>query len=168
MTANVGGRNTSLHDNARVRSLPIDLWPAADRDRWIIACVPRKRLKRGGRAGHLSAITQDDLQRRVGYYFDFLNRRGELDLAAAAGSQMTSCNVDSYVEELTARVGSVTVHGSIAKLRWFTKLVAAELDLQWLQDLENDLTLVMQPKSKAGRFVLTEVLVKGHVFIVSP
>ena len=38
----------------RVRSLPLHLWPEADRDAWNAACQPAARLKRGGAAGHLS------------------------------------------------------------------------------------------------------------------
>ena len=52
----------------KVRSLPLDLWPEADRNAWNAACRPAARLKRGGAAGHLKPVTRDDLARRYGYF----------------------------------------------------------------------------------------------------
>jgi len=73
-----------------VRSLPFKDWPEADHLGWTTACKPGQRLVRGGAAGHLAPVTQADLARRYGYYLDFLDRSGELDLAAEAGTQVTS------------------------------------------------------------------------------
>ena len=65
---------------ARVRSLPLDLWPEADRNAWNTACRPTARLRRGGAAAHLKPVTRDDLARRYGYFLDFLDRQGLLRL----------------------------------------------------------------------------------------
>src|SRR5260370_12464787 len=67
----------------KIRSLPLDLWPEADRNAWISACRPPARLKRGGAAGHLKPVTRDDLARRYGYFLAFLSRRGPLHLATS-------------------------------------------------------------------------------------
>ncbi len=40
--------------NGIVRSLPLDLWPEADRNAWVAACQPAARLKRGGAAPAIS------------------------------------------------------------------------------------------------------------------
>ena len=109
-------RNTRAA-NGKVRSLPIELWPKADRDAWVAACQPARRLKRGGSAAHLKPITRDDLARRYGYFLDFLNRRNLLQIDATAAAGVTPGNVDAYIAELKARVGSVTVYGSVYKLR---------------------------------------------------
>ena len=66
-------------EKARIRSLPIEFWPEADRKAWISACQPSQRLKRGGAGSHMKPITLDDLARRYGYFLDFMNRRGLLD-----------------------------------------------------------------------------------------
>src|SRR3981189_3153015 len=102
---------------AKVRSLPIELWPEADRKAWLSACRPSERLKRGGAGSHMKPITLNDLTRRYGYFLDSMNRRGLLDPTKAAGTHVTPENVAAYLQELTARVGSVTVQGSIYKLR---------------------------------------------------
>ena len=151
----------------KVRSLPIELWPEADRNAWIFACQPSQRLKRGGAGSHMKAITLDDLARRYGYFLDFMNRRGLLDPTKAAGGHVAPENVNAYLEELTARVGSVTVQGSIYKLRRASELIDPARDLSWLADIEKDLALVMRPRSKADRWVLTEVLVEAGLTLIA-
>jgi site-specific recombinase XerD len=152
---------------AKIRSLPIEFWPEADRRAWRAACQPSQRLKRGGAGSHMKAITLDDLARRYGYFLDFMSRQGLLDLAKAAGSHVTPKNVDAYLEEITARVGSVTVQGSIYKLRRACALLDPARDLSWLADIEKDLALMMRPRSKANRWVLTEVLVEAGLTLIA-
>jgi hypothetical protein len=98
---------------AKIRSLPIKSWPEADRKAWTSACQPSQRLKRGGAGCHMKAITLNDLARRYGYFLDFMNRQGRLNPDKAAGAHVTPDNVDAYLTELSDRVGSVTVQGSI-------------------------------------------------------
>jgi integrase len=151
----------------KVRALPIELWPEADRKAWIFACQPSQRLKRGGAGSHMKAITLDDLARRYGYFLDFMNRWGLLDPTKAAGGHVVLENVNAYLAELTARVGSVTVQGSIYKLRRASELIDPARDLSWLADIEKDLALVMRPRSKADRWVLTEVLVEAGLTLIA-
>src|ERR1700681_1185215 len=141
---------------AKVRSLPIEFWPEADRKAWLSACQPSQRLKRGGAGSHMKSITLNDLSRRYGYFLDCLERRGLLDPSKTAGAHVMPENVDAYLEELTARVGSVTVQGSIYKLRRACELIDPARDLSWLAHVQKDLALVMRPRSKANRWVLTE------------
>ena len=152
---------------ARIRSLPIEFWPEADRKAWIAACQPSQRLKRGGAGSHMKPITLSDLERRYGYFLDCMNRQGLLDPNKAAGGHVTPENVDTYFEELTARVGSVTVQGSIYKLRRACELIDPARDLSWLTDIEKDLALVMVPRSKTDRWVLTEVLVEAGLTLIA-
>jgi hypothetical protein len=145
----------------KVRSLPLDLWPEADRRAWIAACRPAERLKRGGAAGHLKPITRDDLARRYGYFLDFLDRRGLLQMDGPAAAHVTPGNVEAYIAELKDRVGSVTVYGSIYKLRRAAQLIAPGRDVRWLAEIEKDLALVMQPRSKFSRMVLVPTIAEG-------
>jgi integrase len=152
---------------AKVRSLPIEFWPESDRKAWISASRPSQRLNRGGAGSHMKAITLDDLARRYGYFLDCMNRRGLLDQNKAAGSHVTPENVAAYLAELSDRVGSVTVQGSIYKLRRACELIDPARDLSWLADIEKDLALVMRPRSKADRWVLTEVLVEAGLALIA-
>src|SRR4051812_37065112 len=90
---------------AKVRSLPIEFWPEADRNAWSSACQPSQRLNRGGAGSHMKQITLDDLARRYGYFLDCMNRRGLLDPNRTAGGHVTPENVDAYLAELADRVG---------------------------------------------------------------
>jgi integrase len=149
-----------------VRSLPLNFWPEADRDAWNTACRPAARLKRGGTAGHLKPVTRDDLARRYGFFLDFLERRGVLQPGGPAAANVTVDNVDAYIAELKDRVSSVTVYGSISKLRSVAGFIAPSRDFAWLVDIERNLALVMRPRSKFERVVTTEVLVEsGLTFI---
>jgi site-specific recombinase XerD len=60
----------------------------------------------------------------------------------------------------------VTLHGSIAKLRRTIALIAPHLDLSWLSDIEADLELTMQPRSKHPRLVLTETLLEAGLTLM--
>ena len=73
-------------EKGRIRSLPIEFWPEADRKAWVSACQPSLRLNRGGAGSHMKVITQADLARRYGYFLDFMNRQGLLDPNKAAGA----------------------------------------------------------------------------------
>jgi site-specific recombinase XerD len=141
-----------------VRSLPIHLWPIADRLAWEEVCRPSVRLKRGGAASHMRTVTHSMIAKRSGYFFDFLLRSGRLEMSAEAGAQVTPEIVEAYVAELKGRVRSVTVYGSIQKLRRFVQLVAPHRDLDWLSDIERQLFSEMRPQSKWGRVVFTDVL----------
>jgi site-specific recombinase XerD len=162
------GNGIGSSDNvAPVRSLPIAEWPAGDRIAWVEARRPRVRLKHGGRASHLKPITQNDLARRCGYFLDFLNRTDMLRADAKPATQITPTSVDRYVAELKARVSSVTLYGSIYKLRRIAQLIAAGLDFSWLVDIENDLALVMEPRSKQDRLVLANVLAEAGFLLMT-
>jgi integrase len=150
----------------KVRSLPFDLWPAADRNAWISACRTAIRLKRGGGATHLKVVTREDLVRRYGYFLDFLERIGLLRPDQSAAEDVTFDNVNGYIAELKDRVGSVTVYGSIYKLRRAAQIIAPRRDFIWLSDIEKDLALVMRPRSKFDRMVLAEVLVDAALTFV--
>jgi site-specific recombinase XerD len=150
-----------------VRSLPIHVWPIADRAAWEEACRPSVRLKRGGAASHMRTVTQEMLTKRAGYFFDFLLRSGRLEMNAPAGAQVTPENVEAYVAELKDRVKSVTVYGSIQKLRRFVQLVAPNRDLDWLIEIERQLFSEMRPASKWDRVLYTDVLEDAGVKLMA-
>jgi integrase len=150
-----------------IRSLPVMEWPEADSDSWSSACRPGSRLKAGGAASHLAAVTRNDLARRYGYFMDFLKRAGRLDRRAAAGAHVTWENVQPYIAELQARVSSATVHGSITKVRRAAELMVPDGNFAWLAEIEKDLALIMEPASKFDRLVLTEVLVEAGLTLIA-
>ena len=148
------------------RSLPVVEWPNPDRLGWAEACRPGLRLQRGGAASHLACVSQVDIANRYGLYLDFLRRSGRLDPAMGAMTLVTPDNVNKFIAELNARVRSVTVWNSVYKLRRAAQLIAPSGDFGWLTEIENDLALVMIPRSKADRWVFSERLVEAGLVLI--
>ena len=87
---------------------------------------------------------------------------------AAAGAQVTPGNVEAYVAELKNRVSSVTVYGSIQKLRRFVQLITPNRDLDWLVAIERQLYSEMRPQSKSGAgSSYTDVLVDAGLTLMA-
>ena len=149
-----------------VLSLPLDLWPEADRNAWHAACQPTSRLKRGGRAGHLKPVTREDHARHYGCFLGFLDRCGMLRSDGPAAGNVTADKVEAYLAELKRRVSSRTVHGSVCKLRRTAQYIAPSRDFTWLAEIGKDLALVARPRSKFDRLVLTEVLVEAGLTLI--
>jgi site-specific recombinase XerD len=149
------------------RSLPVQEWPKADRGALEEACRPGIRLKPGGRASHFAEATIKDFVTRYGAYLGFLQRRGMLNLKAAAAAQVARSNVKIYVAELKARVSSVTTWNCIYKLRRMSQLLNPKIDFAWLVAIEQELALIMVPRSKFDRLVLTNRLVEAGLTLIA-
>jgi integrase len=161
--------NPSVDKAARLypRSLPVHEWPDADRLAWEHACRPGARLKPGGSASYLAPVSREDFARRYGAFLGFLHRTGRLERNAGAATQVTLPNVEAHIVDLKARVRSVTVWNCIYKLRRAAQLLAPTVDFSWLAEIEKDLALVMEPRSKFDRLVFAERLVQAGLTLVA-
>src|SRR5262249_20633104 len=120
-----------------------------------------------GDASCLAEVSRADFANRYGAYLGFLQRVGRLDHSAPAGTQVTVPNVEAYLTDLQARVRSVTVWNAIYKLRRAAELMKGAKGFSWLRDIENDLALVMQPRSKFDRLVFSNRLVEAGLTIAT-
>ena len=151
----------------KFKSLTVQEWPLADRQALEDACRPGIRLKPGGRASHFAEGSRSDFINRYGAYLGFLHRCGNLDLRASTAAQVTQPNVKAYIAELKVRVSSVTIWNCIYKLRRAAQLLNPKLDLAWLVEIEQELALVMVPRSKFDRLVLTQRIVKAGLTLIA-
>jgi integrase len=151
----------------RPRSLPVSEWPDADRRAWEEACRPGSRLKPGGAASRLAPVSRDDFARRYGAFLGFLQRTDRLEPHRDAATQVTLPNVEAYIADLKARVRSVTVYNCIHQLRRAAQLLAPRFDFFWIAEIEKDLALEMEPRSKFDRLVLTGQLVEAGLMLVA-
>jgi integrase len=149
-----------------VRSVPIVEWTIADRTAWERAIAPRARLRKGGAGAHLARITQNDLARRYGYFVDHLMRNDLFKPDAPPAGQVTPDRVETFVEELRARVSSVTTASTIYKLRRAAELLDPNRDFTWLAELEKDFALMMRPKSKDHRIVDPDRLLEAGLALI--
>jgi hypothetical protein len=89
-----------------------------------------------------------------------------LRLDESAAANVTVDNVVAYIAELKDNVGSVTVYGSVYKLRRAAQFIDPKRDVTWLVDIERDLALDMRPRSKFDRMVMAEVLVEAGLTLI--
>ena len=150
------------------RTLYVPEWPEADQLAWQDACRPTRRLKKGGSASHLAPVSQEEIASRYGKFLGFLKLMGRLDLNAAAAAQVTPANVETYMGDIANRkLNSVTAWNCIYKLRRAAQLLSPKADFDWLAEIEKDLALVMEPKSKLDRLVMTEQLVEAGLTLMA-
>jgi hypothetical protein len=148
-------------------SLPVCDWPDADRQAWEDACRPGSRLRAGGTASSLAQVSRDDFATGYGAFLGFLQRSGRLERYQPAATQVTLPNVEAYIGDLNARVGSVTVHTYVHHMRRAAELLDPAADFSWLAEIEKDLALVRMPRSKFDRLVFTERLVEAGLTLVA-
>jgi integrase len=160
---NVSNRKSALK---RPCSLPVSEWPDADRGAWEEACRPGSRLRPGGIASRLAAVSREDFARRYGAFLGFLQRTNRFEQHAGATAQVTMANIDAYIADLNARVRSVTIWNCIYKLRRAAELLAPQMDFSWLAEVEKDLALIMQPRSKFDRLVLSTRLAEAGMTLM--
>ena len=96
-----------------------------------------------------------------------MQRAGRLEPGAAAAAQVTLPNVEAYIADLTVRVRSVTVYNCIYKLRRAAELLALTADFSWLAEIEKDLALVMESRSKFDRLVFSGRLLEAGLTLVA-
>ena len=149
-----------------VRYLKPEEWPEPDRKAWLDACKPHQRLQRGGRAAHMKPVTQQDLAQRYGCFLGFLERIELLKSTETALYQITPEIIDRYAEDLSSRVSSVTVYGSISKLRRVIKIIDPSFDVQWLKEHELELQENMRPKSRASQIVSSKRIFEAGIALI--
>ena len=151
---------------AGLQTLRIGEWPKPQRQAWEVACRPSVRLKKGGSGCHLAPESLDDYARRYGRFLGFLKRTGRLDPDAPPASQVIPENVEAYMLDFEGKINSVTAWNCIYKLRRAAQLVSPKTNFTWLVEIERDLELMQEPRSKLNRFVYAEQVVKAGLTLV--
>jgi integrase len=124
------------------------------------------RLRPGGRAGHLRPITREDHAEQYGDFLGFLDRNGLLEMDGPAAANVTAAKVGAYLSELKTRVGSMTVHALICRLRRAGRYMNPDRDFSWLLEIAKDLALVARPRPKFDRLRLSDVLVSAGLKLI--
>ena len=68
--------------------------------------------------------------------------------------------------DFDGKISSVTAWNCISKLRRASQLLSPKTDFTWLTEIEKDLELLQEPRSKLNRFVYTERIVKAGLTLV--
>jgi len=112
-------------------------------------------------------VSRADFANRYGAFLGFLERNGCLNRNAPAAGQVSPPHVEAYLADLNSRVRSVTAWNAVYKLRRAAELLAPMEDFLWLAEIEKDLALVMQPRSKFDRLVFTDRLLESGLTIAT-
>jgi integrase len=96
----------------------------------------------------------------------FLQQAGRLEMSAEPAARVTPTNVEDYIKELIPRVLPVSVYTYICCLRQTAQLLAPADDFSWLTEIERDLALFVEPRSKFDRLVFTERLVEAGLVLI--
>jgi integrase len=96
----------------------------------------------------------------------FLQLTDRLEMNAAAAAQVKPANIEAYIKELSPRVLPVSVYTYICCLRQTAQLLAPAHDFSWLVEIERDLTLGVEPRSKFNRLVFSERLLEAGLALI--
>jgi len=111
-------------------------------------------------------VTQDDLARRYGYFIDHLIRNDLFKPDAPPAGQVTPDRIEAFVEELRARVGSVTTAQTIHKLRRAAQLLESEPGLHMARRDRKGLRRDDAPQSKDHRIVDPDRLFEAGLALI--
>ena len=100
-------------------------------------------------------------------FLGFLQQNARLNSNADATSQINPSEVVAYITTLAPRLCSTTLHSYIHGLHRAAKLLAPSADFAWLTEIEEDLKLVAQPRSKLDRLVLAPRLIKAGLKLMT-
>ena len=150
---------------AGLRSLPMADWPMLDRSRWAEACRSGTLLRPGGAAAHLKTDTKADLERRYGYYLEFLRRTGRLHPGSGAAQLVCPENYRAFLLYVMPHWNSVTVPRTSFKLLRMAQILAPGGDYEWLREAAKTLNALSRPRDRSALPGADELLEAGLTLI---
>ena len=123
----------SRHD-LQSRCTPRDLWPAQDRELWLIACLPADPLEpEMGYAQRWKPTTRKEIERGYGRWLGWLERSGKLDLTCEPGDRASQEQVREYLDMLRdAGQADNTCAGRLQQLGNALRAMHQDRDWGWL------------------------------------
>ena len=109
------------------------LWPAADREVWILNCTPGDPFDDPRPGAALREASQQKILKGYGRWLAFLAAQGWLDPAQPAIERVTRDRLRAYLQELR-RLGNApyTIIGRFAELRMALKILAPGAEVSWV------------------------------------
>ena len=115
--------------------MPLDQWPAEDRQRWIEGLRAGGLFEATGAGACWSPQSQRKFQHGYGRWLSWLNVTGQLDSAMHPGDRVTPTRVAAYVAALAATCAPYTCVGRIQELYVTLRILAPRCDWRWLAEL---------------------------------
>jgi len=102
--------------------LPIDQWPALDKEAWSVANQTGDLLTGSGPAAAWKPKTRRTVSKAYGNWLCYLERTDQLKEVSTVGGRLTTENLKGYIAELRARVSPRTV---VTQLRSLSQALLA-------------------------------------------
>lgn len=126
--------------------LPIEAWPAPDRDAWAAAHRRGGLLDDDGAAAGWAPATSTIIARGFGRFLSFLAGAEDLNCDEPPGARITRSRVESYIEDLRRSNHSSTIAARIRELGRAAAVMTPAKDCAWLRRLSARLRRSATPK----------------------
>lgn len=139
--------------------LPVDAWPKADRQMWNAAFRPNTVLEDGGPG----AAWSEGSRRSVGYsyrrWLGYLAAEEPASLHLDPAARITEDRLRRYIDALQATISPAGTHNYVKHLYDALRVMAADHDWHWLNQVARSLARLVTPRSKRHRVVSAHTLV---------
>lgn len=129
----------------RRRCLPMEQWPAPDRELWVAAHRRGGLLEEDGLAANWAHETNTLIATGYGRFLSYLAQVVDLAPQEAPASRITRPRVEAYVAELRRLNHSSTVAARLLQLVRAASVMAPASDWGWLRRLKNRLCRLATP-----------------------
>ncbi|MBK6599918.1 MAG: site-specific integrase [Proteobacteria bacterium] len=137
----------------RARKLPIDLWPAADRDRWQRATVAVDFFDVDASAAHWSTKTRYQAQAAYGRWLSYLTAAHPAALRLPAAERTDRVRVHDYVVTLADRITAMSIAAELGHLILALRNLAPDADWTWLRQWQYRYEKAAVPREKRHKMV---------------
>ena len=138
----------------RLKHLPVEDWPEADRDALAKAYLPGDIFdETNGPGAHHSEGWRRMIRTSYRRWLGFLKEHYPADLLRGPAERITPERVRTFVEQLSTEVRSTTAAMSIANLYGAARLIAPDADWRWLASLRARLASRARSQNRFERLV---------------
>jgi integrase/recombinase XerD len=131
--------------NRQIRRQPTADWPARDRALWEKGVESKGLFENGGAGANWSEATRFKTARGYGYFLSWLATRDLLDPNLGPCDRVSRERVAAYIAEITPTRAPNTVLGHIRELHDAMRVMAPQVDWNWLLELYRTLSARVRP-----------------------
>jgi integrase len=146
------------------KSLPIAIWPPADRALWQAAQRPGDPLEPGGIASRWSPASRRKTALGYGRFLFWLKQLGELDETVGPAARITRERLAAYLDELRSTNRGHTIPGRFQELGDAMRAVEPDRDWRFIKRAAGRLRASTVPAwDKRGRLLpIADVIAQGY------
>jgi integrase/recombinase XerD len=138
----------------RLKHLPVDEWPEADREAFRAAYEPGNVFdETAGPGAHLAEGTRRLIETAYRRWLGFLNTNYLGDLSMAPADRITLARLRAFIDSLSIETGSTSVAIVVDNLCKAARLISPRSDWTWLHSLKSRLMFRARPKDRFDRLI---------------